>query len=81
MQLVMAEVNEGSPLALQAVKALALYMKAQREAALSQADAWLANPAAAANPTVLLVAGLLRTLEEDHVEALRACHSGGSLEM
>ena len=41
----------------------------------------MTDPVAASNPTVLLVAGLLRALEEDWEEALRACHSGGSLEM
>lgn len=68
-------------MALQAVKALALYMKAQREAALEQAASWLADPAAASNPTVLLIVGLLHALEGNHAEALRACHTGGSLEM
>lgn len=77
----MSEVTDASPAALQAVKALALYMKAQREAALAAAAGWLTDPAAASNPTVLLIAGLLYCLEEDYVEALRCCHTGGSLEM
>lgn len=46
-----------------------------------QAAGWRADPLAASNPTVLLIAGLLYALEEDYVEALRACHTGGSLEM
>ena len=136
LQLVMSEIDSSSPMALQAVKALALYMKAQKEAALaqvraaadfacnlagiccpaaaqvvqtrstqagsafwssvhtclpphppaprrlhSQAAEWRTDPVAASNPTVLLIAGLLHALEEDWVEALRACHTGGSLEM
>ena len=32
----MSEIDASSPMALQAVKALALYMKAQKEAALAQ---------------------------------------------
>ena len=36
LQLVMSEIDSSSPMALQAVKALALYMKAQKEAALAQ---------------------------------------------
>lgn len=36
LQLVMSEIDASSPMALQAVKALALYMKAQKEAALAQ---------------------------------------------
>ena len=81
LQLVMSEITGSSPMALQAVKALALYMKQQKEAALEAAAGWLADPAAASNPTVLLVAGLLYALEEDYVEALRTCHTGGSMEM
>jgi coatomer protein complex subunit epsilon len=77
----MSEITGSSPAALQAVKALALYMKQQKEAALDAAAGWLADPSCASNPTVLLVVGLLYALEENYVEALRACHTGGSLEM
>lgn len=81
LQLVMSEISGASPMSLQAVKALALYMKDQREAALEAAASWLTDPAAASNSTVLLVAGMLYALEENYVEALKACHTGGSLEM
>jgi coatomer protein complex subunit epsilon len=81
VQLVMSEITSASPMALQAVKTLALYMKQQKEAALEAAAGWLSDPAAAANPTVLLIAGLLFALEENYVDALKACHTGGSLEM
>lgn len=81
MQLVMSEINSSSPAALQAVRALALYAKQQREAAMEQVASWMSDPACASNPTVLLIAGLLYALEENYVEALRACHTGGSLEM
>ena len=77
----LSEISAASPVALQAVKALALYMKSQKAAALEQAAAWLTDPACTSNPTVLLVAGLLYALEENYVEALRTCHTGGSLEM
>ena len=80
-QLVMSEIGASSPMALQAVKALALYMKQQREAAMEQVAAWLADPSCTSNPTVLLVAGLLYALEGNQVEALKTCHTGGSLEM
>lgn len=42
---------------------------------------WLADPATIHNATVLLVAGLVFTNEEDYVEALKALHAGESLEM
>lgn len=81
LQLVMSEISTSSPMSLQAVKALALYMKEQKEAALEAVAGWLADPTATSNPTVLLVAGLLFALEENYVEALKACHGGGSMEM
>lgn len=80
-ELVMSEISAASPAALQAVRALAQYSKAQHAAALDAVAGWLADPAAASNPTVLLIAGLLYALEENYVEALRACHTGGSMEM
>ncbi|KAL4859580.1 Coatomer subunit epsilon-1 [Chlorella vulgaris] len=80
-ELVMSEISTSSPMSLQAVKALALYMKEQKEAALEAVAGWLADPTATSNPTVLLVAGLLFALEENYVEALKACHGGGSMEM
>ena len=77
----LSEIEPSSPAALQAVKTLAQYLKGGREAALEEVAAWLADPASASNATVLLVAGLLYALEDNHVEALKTCHSGTSLEM
>ena len=42
---------------------------------------WQSDPATSANVTVLLVAGLIYTNEENYVEALRAVHGGHNLEM
>ncbi|PSC75635.1 coatomer subunit epsilon-1-like [Micractinium conductrix] len=80
-ELVLSEVGPSSPAALQAVRALALHAKGQRAEALDAVAGWLSDPACASNPSVLLVAGLLYALEENYVEALRVCHTGGSLEM
>ena len=77
----LSEVGPSSPAALQAVRALALHAKGQRAEALDAVAGWLSDPACASNPSVLLVAGLLYALEENYVEALRVCHTGGSLEM
>lgn len=78
-----SEINSSSPEALQAVKQLASYLKVSSSTSecLEQIGAWLADPAYANNPTVLLMAGMIYALEENYVEALRACHSGLSLEM
>jgi coatomer protein complex subunit epsilon len=82
-QLVLAEISSSSPIALQAVKQLALYMKdsSHREAVLEQVAGWLTDMSCTNNATVLLVAGLIYLTEENYVEALKCCHSGLSLEM
>ena len=82
-QLVLSEIGASSPMALQAVKELALYLKdgAQREAVLGRVGEWLTDMSCTGNATVLLVAGLVYLLEENYVEALKCCHSGQSLEM
>ena len=83
-QLVLAEIPADAPLGLLAVRALAAYLKSpasQREEALEQAAAWAEDPAAASNPTAALVAGMLFALEGNLEAALKACHSGLTLEM
>lgn len=42
---------------------------------------WQQDPACSSNPLVLLTAGLVHDNEGDYVEALKACHSGATLEM
>lgn len=43
--------------------------------------AWVADPACAGNAMTLTVAGIIYTNEGNYVEALKACHTGLSLEM
>lgn len=83
LQLVQSEITESSPEPLQAVKQLAVYLKdeSQRQDTLEQISSWLADPSYANNSTVLTIIGLIYALEGNYVEALRACHSGTSLEM
>ena len=52
-----------------------------QEEVLAALSEWQADPATGANVTVLLVAGLIYTNEENYVEALRAVHGGHNLEM
>ena len=52
-----------------------------QEKVLATLSEWQADPATSANVTVLLVAGLIYTNEENYVEALRAVHGGHNLEM
>lgn len=82
-QLVLSEISGSSPVALQAVKQLALYLKDEgaRGAVVEQVAEWLGDMNYTNNATVLLVAGLVYLLEENYVEALKCCHSGQSLEM
>ena len=42
---------------------------------------WVADPACAGNAMTLTVAGIIYTNEGNYVEALKACHTGLSLEM
>ena len=42
---------------------------------------WVADPSCAGNATTLTVAGIIYANEGNDVEALKACHSGLSLEM
>jgi hypothetical protein len=52
-----------------------------QERALETVGTLLADPICSNNPHVLLIAGIIYSQEENYVEALKACHSGASLEM
>lgn len=82
-ELVIAEINNSSPMALQAVKLLAEYFagKKDQEATLATLQSWLADAACNSNPHVLLVAGTIFAQEGNFVDALKICHVGTTLEM
>ena len=42
---------------------------------------WVADPACTGNAMTLTIAGIIYTNEGNYVEALKACHTGLSLEM
>ncbi len=48
---------------------------------LETLGSWVADPACAGNAMTLTVAGIIYTNEGNYVEALKACHTGLSLEM
>ena len=48
---------------------------------LSTVQDWAQEPSYRSNGTVLLVIGLIYAAEDNYVEALRACHTGISLEL
>ena len=52
-----------------------------QDTVLSTIQDWAQEPAYKNNATVLLVIGLIYAAEDNYVEALRACHSGISLEL
>eukprot|EP00877_Chromochloris_zofingiensis_P004225 jgi/Chrzof1/13803/Cz08g13010.t1 len=81
--LVINEIKDSAPMAMQAIKLLASYTggKVAKDAALATVADWLGDPACNRNPHVLLVAGMTYAQEGNYVEALKACHSGQSLEM
>lgn len=76
-----ADNDASTPIALQAVKLLALYLSSSskaREVSLLQLDDWLADGAAAANPVLQLVAGTILMHQGDYAAALTAIKGGGS---
>lgn len=81
--LVISEISQSAPMSLQAVKLLAEYSgnRIPKERALETVGTLLADPICNNNPHVLLIAGLIYSQEGNYVEALKACHSGLSLEM
>lgn len=82
-QLVVNEINDSAPTALQAVKLLALYLggKDKREETLSHLKEWLSDPALASNPILQLVGGMVYVHEQDFNEALKYTHGGQTLEL
>lgn len=52
-----------------------------QEQVVSTLAEWLSDPVTSNNATTLLVAGIVYVNEENYVEALKACHTGLSLEM
>eukprot|EP00249_Psilotum_nudum_P008957 c21617_g1_i1 orf=523-1392(+) len=82
-QLVIDEIHDSAPIALQAVKLLALYFLdgGRKEEVLSSLKLWLADTAIASNPTLLLVTGTVYMHEQDYNEALKYTHVGSSLEL
>ena len=48
---------------------------------LEELAKWVADPACAGNAMTLTVAGIIYSSEGNYVEALKACHTGLSLEM
>ncbi|CAK9263026.1 unnamed protein product [Sphagnum jensenii] len=82
-QLVIDEVNDSVPTAVQAVKLLALYLSGgeKKDQALANLAEWLADPAIASNPTLLLVTGVIYAHEQNYNEALKHTHVGGTLDL
>jgi len=82
-QLVIDEINDSAPTALQAVKMLAVYLSRpfEKEKVLETIVEWLSDSALMANATVLLVAATIYSHEGNFNDALKCCHSALSLEL
>ncbi|XP_073003027.1 coatomer subunit epsilon-1-like [Typha latifolia] len=80
-KLVIEEVRESAPTALQAVKLLALYVAGKKEAAISSLKEWLSDSAIGNNPVLRLIAGIIYMHEQDYSEALKHTNSGGTMEL
>jgi coatomer protein complex subunit epsilon len=76
-------VGHNAPMPLQAAKLLASYLSGGREAkdmALMQLKEWLSGPGAAAEPQLLLIAGIIFSHESDYKEALKYTHQSSDME-
>ncbi|GAB2220333.1 hypothetical protein Drorol1_Dr00007978 [Drosera rotundifolia] len=81
-QLVISEIDDSAPMALQAVKLLAMYFSgADKESTISSLKEWLGDPAIGSNPTLRLVAGTIFMHEQDYNEALKHTNAGGTMEL
>ncbi|CAN6447486.1 unnamed protein product [Victoria cruziana] len=83
LRLVINEIDESAPTALQAVKLLALYLSGpqHKESAISSLREWLDDPAIGNNPVLRLAAGIIYMHEQDYNEALKHTHSGGTMDL
>ena len=52
-----------------------------QDKALTGLSEWLSDPAVSSNPTLLLIAGMIYTHEQNYNEALKYTHVGGSLDL
>jgi coatomer protein complex subunit epsilon len=52
-----------------------------QDQALANLAEWLADPAIASNPTLLLVTGVIYAHEQNYNEALKHTHVGGTLDL
>ncbi|KAA8490856.1 Coatomer subunit epsilon [Porphyridium purpureum] len=80
---VIQQVSDSSPVAMQAVRLLAMYRKdpaGQREIAELTLREWVADPVSGSNPALLLVAAIVFSEAGNYDDALRCAHNGQSLE-
>ncbi|MEW5307331.1 MAG: hypothetical protein WDW36_009736 [Sanguina aurantia] len=82
-ELVISEIRESSAMALQAVKLLAQHLsgKKSKDQVTATLTEWMTDSACNRNPGVLLMCGIIHAQEGNFVEALKACHTGITLEM
>lgn len=83
-ELVLQSIPDGgnTPIALSAVKLLATYLSGRGDKEMIELTVkeWLADPASAENPHLLLIAGMIFAREGKLSDALSAFTKGGSLE-
>lgn len=81
-ELVLSEVTDDSPTALQGVRLLAQYLSGgDKESIMAKVNELLSDAMTASNPMVAVMAATLHMSEGNYEEALRACSATSSLEM
>lgn len=80
LQLVIDEISDSSPTALQAVKLLAKYLAdpSSKDQILQTITDLMQDSAVGKNPTLLLIAGTIHAHEKNYEEALKITNSGAS---
>jgi len=81
-RIVLDEVGDSAPPALQAVKLLATYLSSEdnKEIALVTVKQWLADGVAANNAILQVIAGIIYYHEQNYEEAMKVLHQSDSLE-
>jgi len=81
-KIVLDEIGDAAPTALQAVKLLATYLSAEsnKDIALVTLKQWMADGVAANNSTLQVIAGIIYLSEQNYEEAMKCLHHSNSVE-
>lgn len=81
-KIVLDEIGDAAPTALQAVKLLATYLSSEsnKDIAMVTLKQWMADGVAANNSTLQVIAGIIYLCEQNYEEAMKCLHQSNSVE-